>query len=39
MNAIVDALWRGHRIRHIDMPATPQNIWRTIADSKRLHAL
>jgi carbon-monoxide dehydrogenase large subunit len=39
MNAIVDALWRGHRIRHIDMPATPQNIWRTIADSKRQHTL
>src|SRR5215510_11054080 len=30
MNAIVDALWRGHRIRHIDMPATPQRIWQAI---------
>ena len=27
MNAIVDALWRGHRISHLDMPATPQRIW------------
>jgi carbon-monoxide dehydrogenase large subunit len=27
MNAIVDALWRAHRIPHLDMPATPQRIW------------
>jgi aerobic carbon-monoxide dehydrogenase large subunit len=27
MNAIVDALWRAHRISHLDMPATPQRIW------------
>jgi aerobic carbon-monoxide dehydrogenase large subunit len=31
MNAIVDALWRSHRIRHIDMPATPPRIWEAIA--------
>jgi carbon-monoxide dehydrogenase large subunit len=30
MNAIVDALWRAHRIRHVDMPATPQRIWQAI---------
>jgi carbon-monoxide dehydrogenase large subunit len=30
MNAIVDALWRAHRIRHIDMPATPQRLWQAI---------
>ena len=24
MNAVIDALWRTYRIRHIDMPATPQ---------------
>jgi aerobic carbon-monoxide dehydrogenase large subunit len=30
MNAIVDALWRSHRIRHIDMPATPHRIWQAI---------
>ena len=23
MNAVVDALWRAYRIRHVDMPATP----------------
>jgi len=31
MNAILDALWRAYKIRHLDMPATPQKIWRTIA--------
>ena len=31
MNAIVDALWRSHRIRHVDMPATPRRIWEAIA--------
>ncbi|HVV60364.1 MAG TPA: xanthine dehydrogenase family protein molybdopterin-binding subunit [Pseudolabrys sp.] len=31
MNAIVDALWRAYRIRHIDMPATPERIWSAIA--------
>ena len=36
MNAIVDALWRAHRIRHIDMPATPQRIWEAIQARKRL---
>jgi carbon-monoxide dehydrogenase large subunit len=30
MNAIVDALWRAHRIRHVDMPATPQRVWQAI---------
>ena len=30
MNAVVDALWRGYKIRHIDMPATPQRIWAAI---------
>jgi aerobic carbon-monoxide dehydrogenase large subunit len=30
MNAIVDALWRSHRIRHVDMPATPRRIWEAI---------
>jgi carbon-monoxide dehydrogenase large subunit len=30
MNAIVDALWRSHRIRHVDMPATPWRIWEAI---------
>src|SRR6478735_5713783 len=35
MNAIVDALWRSHRIRHVDMPATPQRIWETIANARK----
>jgi carbon-monoxide dehydrogenase large subunit len=35
MNAIVDALWRAHRIRHIDMPATPRRIWETIAAARK----
>ena len=35
VNAIVDALWRGHRIRHIDMPATPPRIWQAIEAARR----
>ncbi len=31
MNAVLDALWRAYRIRHLDMPATPQKIWSAIA--------
>ena len=34
MNAIVDALWRGYRIRHIDMPATPERIWAAIEEAR-----
>jgi len=34
MNAVIDALWRGYRIRHIDMPATPQRIWAAMAASR-----
>ena len=34
MNAVVDALWRSHRIRHIDMPATPQRLWQAIEEAK-----
>jgi len=39
MNAIVDALWRAYRIRHIDMPATPERVWHAIRQGKRLHTL
>jgi aerobic carbon-monoxide dehydrogenase large subunit len=39
MNAIVDALWRAYRIRHIDMPATPERIWQALEEGKRLHTL
>jgi len=35
INAIVDALWRAYRIRHIDMPATPQRIWNAIAAARK----
>lgn len=30
MNAVTDALWRAHGIRHIDMPATPLRVWEAI---------
>jgi carbon-monoxide dehydrogenase large subunit len=39
MNAVVDALWRAYRIRHVDMPATPEKLWAVIAEGKRLHTL
>ena len=39
MNAILDALWRAYRIRHVDMPATPERLWAAIAEGKRLHTL
>jgi carbon-monoxide dehydrogenase large subunit len=35
MNAIVDALWRAHGIRHVDMPATPERIWRALREARR----
>ena len=36
INAILDALWRSHRIRHIDMPATPQRIWAAIEAARKV---
>ena len=39
MNAIVDALWRAFRIRHIDMPATAERIWAAIEEGRRVHTL
>jgi carbon-monoxide dehydrogenase large subunit len=39
MNAIHDALWRAHRIRHLDMPATPAKVWAAIAEARRVHTL
>jgi carbon-monoxide dehydrogenase large subunit len=36
MNAIVDALWRGYRVPHLDMPATPARVWSAIEEGKRL---
>lgn len=34
MNAVIDALYRAHGIRHIEMPATPLNVWQTIQAAK-----
>jgi carbon-monoxide dehydrogenase large subunit len=39
INAVVDALWRAFRIRHIDMPATPERVWAAIQEGRRLHTL
>jgi carbon-monoxide dehydrogenase large subunit len=39
MNAIADALWRAYRIRHVDMPATPERLWSVIAEGRRVHTL
>jgi carbon-monoxide dehydrogenase large subunit len=39
MNAILDALWRAYRIRHLDMPATAERVWAAIAEGRRLHSL
>jgi aerobic carbon-monoxide dehydrogenase large subunit len=39
MNAIMDALHRAYRIRHVDMPATPERIWAAIRESRRMHML
>ena len=32
INAVVDAL-SGFGVRHVDMPATPQKVWRLMHDS------
>jgi carbon-monoxide dehydrogenase large subunit len=34
MNAVLDALWRRYRIRHLDMPATPEKVWRAIENAR-----
>jgi carbon-monoxide dehydrogenase large subunit len=39
MNAIVDALYRAFRIRHVDMPATPERLWAAIREGKRVHTM
>ena len=33
INAVADALWRNHRIRHIDMPATAPKVWAALEKS------
>jgi carbon-monoxide dehydrogenase large subunit len=35
MNAVIDALDRGHGIRHIDMPATPAKVWAAIEKARK----
>jgi carbon-monoxide dehydrogenase large subunit len=35
MNAIVDALWRSHGVRHVDMPATPRRVWEAIKTAQK----
>jgi len=35
INAVADALWRAHGIRHIDMPATPQRVWAALDKARR----
>ena len=37
MNALVDAL-SPLGVRHVDMPATPERLWRLIQDAKDRHA-
>jgi carbon-monoxide dehydrogenase large subunit len=39
MNAIVDALYRAFRVRHVDMPATPERLWAAIREGKRIHTM
>ena len=39
MNAVADALWRAYRIRHVDMPATPERLWQAIEEGRRAHTL
>ena len=39
MNAILDALWRAHRIRHVDMPATPERLWAAIEEARQMHRM
>ena len=39
INAVVDALWRTLRIRHIDMPATSERVWAALREGERLHTL
>ncbi|HYC16227.1 MAG TPA: xanthine dehydrogenase family protein molybdopterin-binding subunit [Pseudolabrys sp.] len=36
MNAVVDALWRAYKIRHIDMPATPRRVWEAIEGAQKI---
>jgi len=35
INAVSDALWRACGVNHVDMPATPQQIWSIIRDGAK----
>jgi carbon-monoxide dehydrogenase large subunit len=35
INAVVDALWE-LGVRHVEMPATPQRVWRAIEDARKI---
>ena len=35
MNAVIDALWRSHGLRHMEMPATPARVWNAIQQAKK----
>jgi aerobic carbon-monoxide dehydrogenase large subunit len=39
INAVVDALWRAYRIRHIDMPVTAERVWAALEEGRRVHTL
>ena len=39
MNALVDALWRAHRIAHVDMPATAERLWSVIAEARLMRRM
>ncbi len=39
MNAIIEGLWREHKIDHIDMPATAERVWIAIREHQRRHSL
>ncbi|NVO15653.1 MAG: xanthine dehydrogenase family protein molybdopterin-binding subunit [Rhodoplanes sp.] len=39
INAVVDALWRSHRISDIDMPATPERVWAVLRENERMHTM
>ena len=34
MNAVIDALWRAYRVHDLDMPASPERVWRAIQSSR-----
>jgi carbon-monoxide dehydrogenase large subunit len=39
MNAVVDALYRAYKIRHVDMPATSERVWAAIREGQREQAV